>query len=71
MTEGITHDVLLLSQHCIEYRTSARSEKVEKVARFEVTEESKSVSLFSRRAWVLQKIQLYRMSSSNVLRAIR
>ena len=51
MTDGITYLVLLLSQHFIEYRTSDRSEKVEKVAIFEVTEEPKSVSLFSAELW--------------------
>ena len=70
MAEVVTHHVVLMSQHCIEYQTRAWSEEVGQAAPVKVSEESKSVSLFLRSTWILRKTQLYRMSSSSVLRAI-
>ena len=63
--------LLLLSHPCFAYGMSNWCKEMERGALFQTTMVSKSVCMFFLRTWVLRKTQLYRTSSSYVLRAIR
>ena len=66
--EVVTHHLSQVSQHCIAYQMRGWSEGLEQAILFQVTVQSKKVSMFSCWAWVFWKFQLYRMLSSCILR---